>query len=132
MSTWFRRRAYLNRRQIMRYLGLVGFLCVVCSVCLIGCGSGGEGFGEPISGVRNIAEFRIPAGTSRLATADLTVFSTGPIEIAGTLNVNPGVRVALYADGDFTLTGAIRGTEGRAAGRGAPGGDLVIGGQNVN
>jgi hypothetical protein len=112
---------------------------------LWGCGSGtpespGSGSGTPIGGQMNVANFTLPAGTTRTATSDLTINASGNIRIDGTLLISPGVSVALLAKGATTITGVIMPDSSAAARsrvvspgrtRDDGGHPLVIDGENI-
>ena len=72
------------------------------------CGGGGGG-PEPLFGELNVTDFILPAGQTRKVTQDLTIRSTGNIQIDGNLIVVPGALVNLLADRDLLLNGRITG-----------------------
>jgi YVTN family beta-propeller protein len=124
-------------------LGLTLLTVLFCSAP-VGCGNGGSGGGggggggNEIGGTINAASFTLPAGQTRTVTSDLTVNTTGDIQIDGTLQVNPGVNVTLSAGGDLKMTGQITPTPGKAAlsrrvvSRGPSAYDIVLVGKNVD
>src|SRR5258708_158554 len=63
--------------------------------------------GPNLSGTFNVAEFILPAGTTKTITGPLTVNASGKIQIDGTLQVQSGANFAFYANGPFTFTGTI-------------------------
>jgi hypothetical protein len=98
------------------------------------CGGGGGGGGNGLFGVINTASFEIPAGETRTVTGDLTVNSTGPITINGTLLIPDNANVALLAGGEVVVGGEIKpsGTKAPANGKTTDGEKLLlIGGDNV-
>jgi probable HAF family extracellular repeat protein len=109
----------MGPHRFVRSLALAAI--VVAFVGMPGCGGGNNATGTSppgwaatgasLSGVMNVTDFSIPAGTTRTATADLTINAGGKIQIDGTLLVTPGVGVALLAKGPLTINGAIQSTD---------------------
>jgi hypothetical protein len=76
----------------------------------------------PISGILNLTDLTIPAGSNRIVVGDLNVFASGDIRIDGTLSVRHGVAVNLFALTSLTINGSVEpapGAVGAAAQAGA-------------
>lgn len=102
---------------------------------LAGCGGGrtvGESGGSGFGGVVETTRFEIAAGETRTVSRDLVVKASEDIVIAGTLRIEPGVDVLLYAQGALTIDGRIeaapaRGGVSRRRQSGGDGPKLVMG-----
>lgn len=99
-----------------------------------GCGGGGGGPAAvpSLSGVLNVADFRLPAGQSRRVDGDLRINATGDIDIEGELIVDEGVTIVLNAKGDLEI-GAVRPSgQVKVGSRSSHGFDSLLIGRNAN
>src|SRR5687768_18516724 len=95
----------------------LSIVIAILPLAFSGCGGGGAGTPNPISGEITGADFIIPAGETRTATGDLTVRTTNSIVIDGTLLIVPGVDVKLFSDGIIAIRGRIAPSSRAAASR---------------
>ncbi len=64
----------------------------------------------------NVTSLTIPAGQTVTVPSSLTITSSGPVEIDGTMAIAPGAAVAIYAAGPITINGSFSSTQPSTSG----------------